>query len=60
MKYNYNGNAYGFEATREWLLNEIRKFNPETAKELHEHVIKYHEVKMIAEQYIELMKKNAR
>ena len=60
MLCNYNGKALGFRADREWMLEEIKKYDPGTAKALHEHVRKYHDHKMIAGQFVELIKNTPR
>jgi hypothetical protein len=54
MLCNYNGKSFGFKASKEWMAGEIKKYNPEDARGLHDHVFIRHESLMIAEQFIKL------
>jgi hypothetical protein len=54
MRCNYNGKSFGFRASKEWMAGEIKKFNPEDARGLYEHVSMRHESLMIAGQFLKL------
>jgi GT2 family glycosyltransferase len=56
-KNNFSGRRYRHEVTREWVLQEISKYNAPDGEFLREYVKEHHEAHKIVQTYLDMVKK---
>ncbi len=59
-KNNFSGRRFKFALTREWIEEELAKYNPNDSKFLYEYVKQNHEDRIIIQKYLDLAQKPER